>query len=73
MLEKAIPRHGFQVQADGAMIGTVTSGTMSPVLDKGIGLAYVATNAAKIGNRIQILIRDKAALAEIVKIPFLGK
>ena len=42
---------------DGKVIGEVTSGTMSPSLEKGIGLGYVPTEVAKFGNKIFIKVR----------------
>ncbi len=71
MTERGIPRHGYEVVApDGKKIGVVTSGTQSPSLKKGIGLAYVAPEYAIAGTKIAILIRDKQIAAEVVKPPF---
>jgi aminomethyltransferase len=72
MMEKAIPRHGYELtDASGRIIGTVTSGTMSPVLEKGIGLGYVAREYAASGTLIFVKIRNKHVPAEIVKLPFI--
>ena len=69
--ERGIPRHGYDiVDIEGTIIGNVTSGTMSPSLNKGIGLGYVPTNVAISGTRIYIQIRKKAIPATIVKLPF---
>jgi aminomethyltransferase len=73
LLEKGVPRHGYEIRCNGSSIGVVTSGTMSPVLDKGIGLGYVSSNHAVVGNQIEISIRDKSVTAEVVKIPFIKK
>lgn len=71
MVEKGIPRHDYEVRnASGAVIGSVTSGTQSPSLQKAIGLAYIDTPLAKEGNEIFINIRDKAVKAVVVKFPF---
>jgi aminomethyltransferase len=51
-------------------IGEVTSGTMSPSLKMGIGMAYVKTSAANVGSEIWVGIRDKKLLARVVKMPF---
>ena len=68
---RGIPRHGYPiVDGTGQNIGTVTSGTMSPSLNKGIGLGYVATNLAVTGNKIHIQIRKKTIAATIIKLPF---
>lgn len=72
LLEKGIPRHDYELtDADGAVIGKVTSGTMSPVLQKGIGLGYIAREYAASGTQIFVKIRNKFIPAEIVKLPFI--
>ncbi|MBQ0769914.1 MAG: glycine cleavage system aminomethyltransferase GcvT, partial [Bizionia sp.] len=69
--ERGIPRHDYEiVDANGNAIGIVTSGTMSPSLNKGIGLGYVPTELAVTGTKILIQIRKKAVSATIVKPPF---
>lgn len=71
MDEKAIPRNGYDiVDAQENNIGTVTSGTMSPSIGIGIGMGYVKTSHAKLGEKIQIQIRKKTISATIVKPPF---
>ncbi len=69
--EKGIPRHDYEIlNVAGEIIGTVTSGTMSPSLKKGIGMGYVKKAYAKIGINIFIQIRNKAIPAVVVKLPF---
>ncbi|HET8736947.1 MAG TPA: glycine cleavage system aminomethyltransferase GcvT [Pricia sp.] len=69
--ERGIPRQGYDIVDDmGQKIGDVTSGTMSPSLNKGIGLGYVPADFAKAGTKIRIQIRRKTIPATIVKIPF---
>ncbi|NAS12112.1 glycine cleavage system aminomethyltransferase GcvT [Poritiphilus flavus] len=71
MDERGIPRQGYDIaDMEGNRIGRVTSGTMSPSLEKGIGLGYVKTSAADPGNKIYIQIRNKAVQATVVKPPF---
>ncbi|ACU06979.1 Aminomethyltransferase (glycine cleavage system T protein) [Flavobacteriaceae bacterium 3519-10] len=71
MQERAIPRHGYAVvDAEGNEIGTVTSGTMSPMKNIGIGLGYVAKSHLKVGSEIFIKIRNKNVPAQVVKLPF---
>lgn len=71
MLERAIPRHDYLVvNAEGKEIGKVTSGTMSPMRNVGIGLAYVSTEYSKLGSEIFIQIRNKNVPAKVVKPPF---
>lgn len=68
--ERGFPRHGYTVQIDGEAVGEVTSGIVSPMLQQGIGMAYVPAESAKPGTRIDIMVRDKAIPAEIVRPPF---
>lgn len=69
--ERGIPRHDYAiVNKAGEEIGIVTSGTMSPSLGIGIGLGYVPTEYAKLGEKIYIQIRKKAVAATLVKLPF---
>jgi len=70
MLEPGIPRHGYKVFKGGQEIGQVTSGTQSPTLNKGIGVAYVANAYSMTGTTIEIEIRGKFMPAVIVKTPF---
>ena len=71
MQERAIPRHDYLVvDAEGNQIGKVTSGTMSPMKNIGIGLAYVNTSHNKIGSEIFIQVRNKNIPAKVVKTPF---
>ncbi len=68
--ERGFPRPGYKVIKDGKEIGWVTSGTFSPMLEKGIGLAYVPPPLAKPGNTFEILIRGTAVPAVTIKPPF---
>lgn len=71
MIDRGIPRHDYEiVDADGNVIGKVTSGTQSPSLQKAIGLGYVKNEFAKEGAEIYILIRDNKVKAKVVKPPF---
>lgn len=71
MIDRGIPRKGYEIVAeDEKRIGVVTSGTMSPTLNIGIGLGYIRTEHAKLGNIITIKVRNKLLKAEIVKLPF---
>ncbi len=72
LLDRGIPRHDHPVQdASGKVIGKVTSGTMSPSLQKPIGMAYVPVSHAAEGSEIFIDIRGKVMNARVVKLPFL--
>jgi aminomethyltransferase len=72
MIERGIPRHGYEiVDAQNNLIGVVTSGTMSPSLKKGIGMAYINASHIKEDTEIFVKIRDKNIKAKVVKMPFL--
>ena len=72
LVEKAVPRQGFKIldPVSSRMIGEVTSGNLSPLLQKGIGLGYVPPSYATPGALIAIDIRGKAVPAVVVKAPF---
>ena len=70
-LEKGIPRHGYEIKnEEGETIGTVTSGTQSPTLQKPVALGYIDINYAKIDNPVFIKIRNKLLASKVVKVPF---
>ena len=72
MIDRGIPRQHYAIKdAEGNVIGEVTSGTQSPSLNKGIGMGYIATAFSKANTEIFIDIRDKAIKAKVVKVPFL--
>jgi aminomethyltransferase len=71
MIDKGIPRHDYVLKdATGNTIGKVTSGTISPMMNVGIGLGYVTAENAAIGSTIFVDVRGKALKAEVVKVPF---
>jgi aminomethyltransferase len=73
MIDRGIPRQHYVIKdAEGNVIGEVTSGTQSPTLGKAIGMGYVAANFAKAGSEIYVEVRDKALKASVVKLPFLA-
>jgi aminomethyltransferase len=67
------PRPHYSVWRDGERIGEVTSGSLSPSLNEGIGMAYVASAHAKVGTEIEIEIRDRKLPAVIEKKPLYKK
>ena len=71
--DRAIPRHGYEVSKDGKIIGVITSGTMSPSLNKGIAMGYVETQYSKAGTELNVLIRGNESMGIVVKTPFLKK
>ena len=74
MQERAVPRHDYEiVNASGNIIGIVTSGTMSPSMNKGIGMGYVTVENSALESDIFIRIRKNDVPAKVVKLPFYKK
>lgn len=74
MIDRGIPRHDYEIgDANGNVVGVVTSGTQSPSLEKAIGLGYVPIAMSALGTEIFILIRGKALKAVVVSLPFFNK
>jgi aminomethyltransferase len=72
MKERGIPRQHYPiVNAAGEVIGEVTSGNQSPILQAGIGMGYVKAPYTKIGTEIFIQVRNRNLKAEITKTPFI--
>lgn len=72
MVDKGIARHDYEIcDAQGNIVGKVTSGTMSPSLKKAIGMGYVKTELSKEGSEIFIKVRDKNLKARVVRLPFI--
>ncbi|MDO9615608.1 MAG: glycine cleavage T C-terminal barrel domain-containing protein, partial [Bacteroidota bacterium] len=73
MIDRGIPRHDYELtDQDGNVIGRVTSGTMSPILNKGIGMGYVNKAYSAIGTEVYLSVRGKMLKAKIVKMPFIS-
>jgi glycine cleavage system T protein (aminomethyltransferase) len=70
MIDRAIARHGYPVMRAGRPVGTVTSGTQTPFLNKAIGLAYVPSDLKSAGTEIDIDVRGRVSKARIVPLPF---
>jgi aminomethyltransferase len=74
MIERGIPRQHYEVVNEkGDLIGEVTSGTMSPMMKQGIGMAYFNKGYWKTGTEIFIRIRNKDLKARIVDLPIYNK
>jgi aminomethyltransferase len=74
MIDRGIPRQHYEVvDSQGNNIGEVTSGTMSPMLKQGIGMAYLAKGFWKTDTEIFIRIRNKDLKAKVVNLPFYNK
>jgi aminomethyltransferase len=69
--DKGIARKDYPVvDTDGNEIGVVTSGTMSPTLNKAIAMAYIPKELSKVGSEVYIKVRKKQLKAEVVAFPF---
>ena len=75
MLERrAIPRANYPVFVGDQVIGQVTSGTFSPLLQTGIGLAYLRpADVAEVGDEVEVDIRGRRAKAQVVRTPFVDR
>lgn len=70
---KAFPRHGYDIVVDGSTAGIVTSGTFSPILEKGIAMGYVPTTHSKEKKVVHVMIRNQPIPATVTKVPFIKK
>jgi aminomethyltransferase len=70
---RGIPRHGYDILSDGDRVGKVTSGTLSPVLRKGIAMGYVPLKMAIPGTEVTIMARETELPCEIVRPPFVRR
>ncbi len=72
--DRRVPRQGYEiVDEEENIIGRVTSGTLSPILEVPIGLGYIPKAMSVVGNRIGIKTRNKVLSATICKLPFYKK
>ncbi|MFS0672795.1 glycine cleavage system aminomethyltransferase GcvT [Ornithinibacillus sp. 179-J 7C1 HS] len=71
MIDKGIPRNGYEVLHGNEVIGFVTSGTQSPTLQKNIGLALVKTEFAELGEELEIQVRKRRLRANVISRKFL--
>lgn len=71
MIDRGIPRHDYRIKdAEGNLIGRVTSGTQSPTLGRAVGMGYVLKDFADIDTEVFIEVRDKMLKAKVSKLPF---
>ena len=74
MIDRGIPRQHYEVvNGSGEIIGEVTSGTMSPVMKQGIGMAYLTKGHWNTGTEIFIRIRKNDLRARVVDLPIYKK
>ena len=70
LVDRGVPRHGYPVVHNGQEIGFVTTGMFAPTEQRYLGMAYVPSELSKIGTEIDIMVRDHARKAVVVKRPF---
>lgn len=73
MIDRGVPRAGYEVGKNGEIIGQVTTGSYSPTLDKNIGLALIQTQYSELGTEIDIMRGQKALKAKVIPVPFYKK
>jgi len=69
-IDRAIPRHGYDVYLKDRTVDVVRSGGFSPSLQIGIGTTYLPTHSIEPGTRVEIDARGKRVTAEVVTMPF---
>lgn len=67
MVERGLPRHGYEIQKNNKKIGYVTSGGYLPFLDKNLGLGLIQSEFAEIGSEVEVIIRKRAVKARLGK------
>ena len=65
-----VPRLGTELTVEGQRVGTVTSGTFSPMLEKPLGMGYVAPAFTKPGTALTVTVRNQRYTGTVVKLPF---
>ncbi|WP_123538693.1 glycine cleavage system aminomethyltransferase GcvT [Halosimplex salinum] len=74
LVDRGVPREGYAVTTpDGDHLGTITSGTMSPTLGTGIGLAYLPVDRVDPGDTARVEVRGEPKKARITTTPFLDR
>ncbi|WP_332697931.1 glycine cleavage system aminomethyltransferase GcvT [Halalkalibacter lacteus] len=73
MIEKGIPRTGYEVFVNEEQVGFITTGTQSPTLKKNVGLAVIDLDYTAIGTEVEVQVRKKRLKAKVVQTPFYKK
>lgn len=73
MVGRGIPRHGYGITAGERKIGEVTSGSVSPTLDKNIGFGYVPSDFSALGTTLHIDVRGRSTEAVVTTLPFYSR
>lgn len=70
---RSAPRAGYPISSEGRKIGQVTSGSFSPTLDTSIAMGYVLAGYFDPGTRLEVDIRGRSTIAEVVPLPFYSR
>ena len=70
MIDKGIPRTGYEVYVGETQVGVITSGTQSPTLKKNVGLALLDIESTPLNTIVEVQVRKKRLKAQVVKTPF---
>ena len=70
LTERGFPRPGYAVLVDGAEVGSLTSGTLSPSLGEGVALAYLPVEYAKPGTLVGVQVRGRDIAGRVQRPPF---
>ncbi len=71
MIDRGVPREGYEIVKNGRTIGTISSGTFSPTLGKGIALCFVDLEERKEGNEVYVKVRNRLLKAKLRSYPFI--
>lgn len=70
MIDRGIPRTGYDVRVQNDVIGYITTGTQSPTLKKNIGFALIQSEFSDLGTEVFVSIRNKLVKGKVVSLPF---
>jgi len=70
LVDRGVPRHGYEIRSGSESVGRVTSGTYSPTLRRSIGMGYVKPECGEVGTAFDVVIRDTPHKAKVVALPF---
>ena len=73
VIGRGIARHGYPIMHGAERIGTVTSGSYSPTLDRSIGMGYVPTGHSAVGSRLHVDVRGRQIEVEVASLPFYSR
>jgi aminomethyltransferase len=70
MVDRAVPRHGYAILHEGAVVGVVTSGSYGPSVERYIGMGYVPAALAAVDTALAVEVRGRPHAARVVRTPF---